>query len=123
MRDLNHTSNENCAILFSSIQSTQFLDIFERLWFLQRRSGISTRSTAQEEIWQSNTNQRSTPTTRKFPCGQRSKLRNRIESELMLCPTPALSINAAQHLPKEPFAIGDPQGCGKIFIHIYIQEF
>jgi hypothetical protein len=30
--DLNHTSDKKCAILFSSIQSKQFPEVFHRLW-------------------------------------------------------------------------------------------
>jgi hypothetical protein len=44
-----------------------------------------------------------------------------MESALLLCSTPALSINAAQYIPKERFANGDPQYDRKIFVHIYIQ--
>jgi hypothetical protein len=53
--DLNHTVNENCAILFSSIQSTHSFNDFDWLCFLQCRLGISARSTAREETWPSTT--------------------------------------------------------------------
>jgi hypothetical protein len=122
--DLNHTANENYAILFSSIQSTHSFDVLERPCSLQGSFCISARSTTREETWQSTTNQRSTPTTRKFVLrSKKLTYAASMESALTLCSMPTLSLNPAQDRPQSGSLSATRYDVEKIFIHIYIQKF